>query len=280
MQLTRVSSDRGGALVKLLVFLVIFGGVLTFAWIFFMPMLLTSTLERRTGFKVTVERLALNPFSASVGVSGLLINNPSSFPRTDYVWVRSFEARAPVKTLFSERPEFDSVRIDISHIAFVRNQEGTLNATLFYDRLFPVEKPAAEPEDAGKKAPAHPAPKAKQPTPPPEPQRPRPKPMAFLIRHLELKLDRVTVDDRAARGSTPRDFTLGINQTFENVTGAKQLMTPAMLKAISPVGTVIGGLIPGDLGKVLSAAADAGDQKPVKDELKSITETLEESRKP
>lgn len=279
MQSSRLSSRRGGAFLKLLVFLVIFGGVITAAWIFFMPMLLTSTLEKRTGFGVKVERLAFNPFGAAVDVSGLVISNPATFPRPDYVQVRAFQARAPVRTLFGARPEFDWVRIDISNITFVRTTDRTLNATLFYDRLFPVEKPAAETEDAAGKAPK-PAHKDKAATPPPEPVRPRQKPMEFLIRRLELKVDKITIDDRATRDQPVREFNLAVDQSFENVTGTKQLMTPALLKAISPVGTAIGGLIPGDMGRVLSAASETGSRPAPKDELKSITDTLEESRKP
>jgi hypothetical protein len=83
-----------------------------------------------------------------------------------------------------------------------------------------------------------------------------------------------------------REYNLGIDQIFFNVSDAKQLMTAPMVRAISPAATAIAGLIPGDLGKVLSAAAGSTggaprdtQKKPV-DPVKSLVDTLEESRKP
>lgn len=280
--LTGLQSRRGGAFFKLLVFLVLLVGVVTAAWIFFMPMILTSTLTKRTGFNVTVERLVMNPFSSSVSVHGLAVDNPHTFPRPEYVQVRSFEARAPLSTLFSDRPEFDFVSIDVGHMTFVRNTDGTVNATLFYDRLFPSEKleDADKSKTPGKNVqkPGKPDAKTESKASPDKPK------MAFLIRRLELKVDAVTVVDRFGRNPYSREFKLGIDQFYINVTDAKQLFTPAMVRSVAPAATTIAALIPGDLGKILAAAAGgAAPRDAVRrsaDPMKSIVDTLEESRKP
>lgn len=243
-----------------------------------MPMILTSTLTKRTGFGVKVDRLIMNPFSWSVDMQGLVVTNPHTFPRPDYVQVRSFQARAPMATLLGEQAEFDYVKLDVSRMAFVRSIDGTLNAALFYERLFPSEKPAADDEKGKSPKPV------KKPSPKDEPAPPPVKKMVFHIQRLELKIDEVLVEDHLGRNPTSRTFNVGIDQMFLNVSDAKQLLTPAMMRCMAPAATTIGALIPGDLGKILSAAAGAPvSRDPLKkptDPMKSIVDTLEESRKP
>lgn len=278
--LTGSRVQHGGTIFKLLVFLVILSGVVVAAWIFYLPLLLTSTLTKKTGFDVKVERLMFNPFSAVVEVQGLVVSNPPSFPRRDYVTVRSFEARAPVATLLGRGSDFDYVRLDITRMVFLRNAEGTLNAMLFYDRLFPEEKPLPEDEKKpGAKPQKKPDPK-EAPTPPPVPRTK----MAFSIRELDLKIDEVAVEDHYGHNPVNRDFKLNVDQHYLNVTDAKQLFTPGMIRAIGPAATTIAALIPGDLGKVLAAAAgNTSPHDPSRkpgDAMKSIVDTLEENRKP
>ena len=274
---------HGGALLKLVVFLIIFGAVVVAAWIFFMPLLLTSTLKKRTGFDVVVRKLVLNPFSAEVTVDGMVVDNPSTFPRRDYLRIRAFHAKAPLRTLWSDAPDIEYVRLDIEQIAYVRNREGTLNASLFNDRLFPVPvAPTPEPTPPPKYGEL----RKPTPTPPPLPDRPSPKQSNFRIQRLELKVDRVVTDDYASKEPVHREFDLAINQTFFNVTDAKQILNSRFVRALSPAATAITGLIPGSLGDVLNATVEAPPVKdpkkktPAPDVLKSISDTLEETKKP
>jgi hypothetical protein len=250
-----------------------------------MPVLLTSTLSKRTGFDVKVQTLTFNPFAANVTVKGLFVTNPHTFPRKDYLDIRNFRVKAPLKTFFDKNPELDLVELDIEQITFVRNTDGTLNTSLFYDRLFPADKPAPEePAAKGQKqtGPSKPAPKA----PAPEPEVRQPKRPEFLIRRLDLRIDKVTTEDHLGKNPTIKDFKLGIDQVYLNVTDPKQLLRPAVIKALSPVATAITGLIPGSMGTVFNSAVDVpspGQKDPKKkgpDPLKTISDTLEESRKP
>jgi len=279
--LNQLRSVRGGAVFKLLVFVVLSLGVLTAAWIFFMPMILTSTLSKRTGFEVKIERLVLNPFSWSVDIRGLVVNNPHTFPRPDYVQVRSFQAKAPLETLLGEQANFDYVRLDISRMAFVRSVDGTLNATLFYDRLFPAEKLPGEDEKGKSSKSGDKSSKKADSKPEPEPVKKR---MAFFIQRLEVKMDEVLVEDHFGRNPTSRTFNLGVDQMFLNVSNAKQLLTPSMVRCMAPAATTIGALIPGDLGRILTETAGPPvPRDPLKrpaDPMKTIVDTLEESRKP
>ena len=271
---------RGGAISKLLIFLEIFAGVITACWIFFLPMILTSTLSKRTGFDVTVEKLTLNPFVAEVNVEGLVVLNPHTFARPEYLRVEHFQARAPFKTLFSERPEFDYVVVDIAHITFVRNTDGTLNAGLFYDRLFPPDRPPQTDENGKplKKPSPTPTPAVKALPPPVARQ------MPFLIRRLELKVKTVTWDDESGRTPVRKSFNVAINQVFQDVTDAKQLFTPPVMRTVVLVVSVFGGLFLGELGQVFGAAAGTPATRDAAgktgDNLKTMVDTLEESRKP
>ena len=281
MHSTGTPLRRGGAISKLLIFLVIFGAVITACWIFFLPMILTSTLSKRTGFEVTVEKLTLNPFIAEVNVEGLVVANPHTFSRPDYLRVQHFQARAPFKTLFSDRPEFDYVLVDISRICFVRNTDGTLNANLFYDRLFPPDRSPEQVDENGKKI--------KKPSPTPTPVvKPLPAPVArstpFLIRRLELKVSQIIWDDQSGKVPVGKSFNVAIDQVFQDVTDTKQFFTPAVMRTIAPAATAIGGLIPGELGQVFGAAAGTPATRDAAgktgDNLKTMVDTLEESKKP
>lgn len=279
--MTGPDGRRGGALFKLIVFLGLTLGVLVAAWIFFLPTILASTLTKRTGFPVKVERMVLNPFAANVDIDGLVVSNPHTYPVTDYIKVRNFQARAPIATFLGHKADFEFVRVEVSSVAFVRNTDGTFNATMFYDRLFPSEKPPVE-EEKGKRPTNPPKPSAKQPDPTPAPA---PKKLGpFFIQRLELKVDHVLVADYFGRNPTSREYNLKVDQIYFNVSDAKQLLTPATVKSIAPAATAIGALVPGDLGKILGAAAGnlnlRDTPKKTTDAVKSLVDTLEESRKP
>jgi len=128
-----MTGKHGFTLVKLLVFLIIFGAVLTVAWVYFLPTILTSALQKRTGFGVTVTELRFNPFNAKVDLSGLIITNPEGFPRQDFIEVRSFNANAKLKTLFSDRPVFDYAWVEVACVTFVRDAHGVINARVFLE---------------------------------------------------------------------------------------------------------------------------------------------------
>src|SRR3954466_8801677 len=98
------SDQRGGALFKLIAFIFLFGGVVTAAWIFCLPPLLTSVLSSRAGFGVKVTQLALNPFISRVERARMLVSNPTTYPPTEFVEVRTFQADAALSSLLSDRP--------------------------------------------------------------------------------------------------------------------------------------------------------------------------------
>lgn len=308
------AGNRGGTLIKLLVFLVVFGCVVAAAWVYFLPVVLASALQKHTGFRVKVTQLAFNPFTARVDLTGLVISNPPSFPRPHFIEVTSFNANARMSTLFSDHPVFDYARIEVAYVALVRDADGVLNSQLFNDRLNPPPRTDKDGDDkkrfAGKDEPvrdasatqggpvkpkAEPAktaasdPKAKDKTPKDakEPAiTPVEKPIRFTIHRLELSLDRVIVADYMAPTPDIREYKCKLRYTFTNFTDPKQLMAPFAFKSLQSVGAAIQGLIPGDIGKAFGAATQSADPmlKPkteqAADPLKTVVEKLEESQKP
>ena len=300
-----MAGNRGGTFMKLLVFLVVFCCVIAAAWVYFLPVVLTSALQKHTGFRVKVTQLGFNPFTARVDLTGLVISNPVGFPRPDFMEVTSFNANAQMKTLFSDNPVFDYARIEVAYVALVRDADGVLNAQLFNDRLNPPPRPEkgtdekkkffslpeepphdasatqggpVKPQTAPAKAPAtdskakaKPAEAAakdkKAKDAKPVDVKPVEKPIHFTIHRLELSLDKVIVADYTKLTPDVREYKCKLYYTFKDFTDPKQLMAPFALKSLQSVGAAIRGLIPGDIGKAFGAAT-----QPVEPMLKPKTE--------
>jgi hypothetical protein len=277
----------GGALLKLVVFLIIFVAIVVTAWIFFLPPILTSTLEKRTGFTVKVKSLAIDPFRNRVEFSGLAISNPSSFARPEFVEVRSFRARAQLDTFFTDRLVIDDGEIDVANVALIRNSEGTINAALFSERLLNARKPKGKPKPPED-------PKAAKPGQPKPPVPPKPAPTepavlpekTFLIKRLVVRFEKMIVEDYTGTKPVTREYTLNFAHTYENVINTDQFVIGPFMKGFTAVGSAITGLIPGDMSKTLGEATRSGTElfreatKKTGDPFRAFMQTLEETNKP
>lgn len=249
---------RGGAVFKALVFLAAVFAVGALAWMLFLPALFVAQLRERTGFGVELRSLVANPFTGTIELRGLRLANPAAFPGRDFLQLREFRLRAEVATMFSGRPVFEEVVIDIAQLTLVKAADGRTNTGAF-QRGFAV--PAAD-----RKAPR------------------------FLIRRLTLRLDRLIVADHSGPGPVVRESDPGINCTLTNVTDLQPLLPVEVWESLAPVGAALGGLMPGDLGAAWRAAAkdaaragaaglrEAGLKAGEK--AKGFLEALEESKKP
>jgi hypothetical protein len=280
---------RGGALFKLVVFLVVFAAIVVAAWIYFLPQILTSTLEKRTGFSVKVDSLAIDPFRNRVQFTGLVVTNPSSFARPEFVEVRSFRATAQLDTFFTDRLVIDDGEIDVARVALIRNSEGTLNAALFSDRLLNVRKPKGKPKPAeDPKTAAKPGqPKPPAPPPKPAPAQPAAQPeKSFLIKRLVVRFEKMLVEDHVGQTPVSREYTLNFAHTYENVINPEQFTIGPFMKGFTAVGSAITGLIPGDMSKTLGEATRSGSElfreatKKTGDPFRAFMQTLEETNKP
>lgn len=256
------SDSTGGALSKLLLVLAVLFAAAALAWMLFLPAVLTSQLRARTGFDATVQSLAVNPFTGRVHLRGLVVTNPPTYPVRDFMEVREFQSDLQVLTLLSDRTVFDSIVLDVASVTLVMRPDGQTNTAAISQHLTAAE---------------------------PGPSRPS-KPHNFLIRRLTLRADRLVIVDHSTRLPTTREFRLGLNQNYTDVTNVKQLLGPAALQSLAPVGVALKGLVPGQLGDAIADAvkdatkSGAGFFKNVGhkagEKVKGFFDALEESRKP
>ncbi len=243
---------------KLLVFCVVLCALLALAWMLLLPTLATKWLRERTGFEANVQSLMVNPFTGHIVARGVAINNPPTFPRAEFLLVREFEADAELFTLFTDRPVFARIKLDIALVALVKRADGRTNAEVFRGYFAPT-KPGVSKET---------------------PKRP------LQIHLLEVRFDRLLVADYTRREPVISEYQLKLDRTFENVTEMRQLMLPASLDQLFVLGGAVGGLLPQELADAVDHALRAGSD--VKRELgrrnpnifNGFTDTLEESKKP
>ncbi len=264
MTAVRPAALRGGIMFKLLLLLVLFGAVASLAWMLLLPGFVTSRLRQRTGFDASVASLMVNPFTGRVVARGFVLNNPPTFPRAEFLQVRSFEADAEVLTLLTAKPVFTRVTLDVALVALVKRADGRTNANVFQSYLL-EDAPAAGPVRRTK---------------PGEERQP------FLIRQLEVRFDRFLTADYTRRDPVVREYPLGLNRTFSNVTDSRQLLLPGSLDQLFALTGAVGTLLPEDLAQALDSAMRSGTdvvreltrRNPTI--LPGFTDALEESKKP
>ncbi len=252
---------RGGAIFKLLVLLVVVFAFAALAWMLLLPVVVTTQLRARTGFDATVKKIAVNPLTGTVLLQGFIVTNPPTFPVHEFFEVREFRANADVLSLFTDRPIFASMVVDIAQVTLVKRDDGMTNAEAFQRN--------SETARDGKPRPPSSAP-----------------PKQFLIRRLQLRIDRLVIVDHSLRKPRVRDFPLAINQRYMDVTDPAQLMAPKVLQDLAPIAAAVSGLLPGDVGKMFGDAAKSGAEvlesagRETTAKAKRFFDALEESKKP
>lgn len=251
---------RGGVLFKLLMMLVVIFAFGALGWMLFLPVIVTRQIRRHSGFDATVERLAFNPLTGSMELRGFILTNPPTFPVSDFLQLRQFQATAKVRTLLSDRPEFDQMFVDVAKLTLVKREDGTTNAQAMQSNVKGSTKDSLV-------------------------AKPRSQP-SFFVRKLQVKVDQLAIVDYSVRQPTTREFSLHLDQRYTDVTSFEQLFAPGVLRDLAPVATAIGGLIPGDLGRALSEAGASGTDflkqagRKAGDRVKGFFDALEESKKP
>ena len=112
------------------------------------------------------------------------------------------------------------------------------------------------------------------------------KPRQILIRQLDLRIERLVIVDHSLREPTRREFTLNLQQSYTDVTRLDQLLEPDALKNLAPIAVAIGGLLPGEIGKLLTEVGNSGVDllqqagRRTGERVKGFFDALEESKKP
>ena len=114
---------------------------------------------------------------------------------------------------------------------------------------------------------------------------------AYVLPQTE-GFDQLVVADHTRTKPVVEEFPLGLDQHYANLTDAKQLLVPEVLRRLAAANLppALGGWVPGDFGRALGVAvegASARGTELLKDAgqtatelFKGLREKLEESRKP
>jgi hypothetical protein len=266
---------RGNILFKLFVFALALTATFALMWVLLLPSIVTGLIKKRTGFDATVQRLYINPFTASIYVNQLKINNPDAFPQSDFVSVNEFKTAVEPNSIFSDRVVVRDAVFDIAFIAVVKNAQGQTNIDAF--------KAGAHPASPDQKN------DATKPDQPPLPAKKTP-PKQFLIRHLVVKLDKIILADYSGSEPNVREIPLNINRTFTDVTDLKQISVPLLADlTVAGVGkfanNLLGLMLPApileSLGVVTKGTGSIlkGTGQKTKDLFKGLFDSLEDQPK-
>ena len=216
--------------------------VIAVVWIFFLNPIVTSQIKSRTGFDVKIQKIYVNPFTATAEIDGLLLTNPAGeFKTPGFVDLTALHADVSLRSLlFGDQIVVNSARLDLPSVTLVRRDSGASNAELFAQRL------------AGEST-------AQQPQPAPKPDGTPSKPFKFLIKRLDINLGKVVVASEPANGApTSRDYVINYKHSYENITDPKQFMTVDLAKSLLGVGSQLTDLIPGKLGENVNSVLKGG----------------------
>ncbi len=268
-------------MVRLLVLLVALLAFVALGWMLLLPVVVTNQIRSRTGFEATVASLSCNAFTGRLTIRGLVLTNPPTFPTSDFLQLREFHAVGDIWSLFSGPITLDELVLDVRRLAIVKRADGRSNVELLTRNLglsVPAPVSASRPPVTGSAAPIA-APSS-------------PAPRKFHFRKLTLRVDQLMLADYSGTKPDVHEYRLTVDQRYENVTDAKQLLVPDVLRKVAAedLGPGLGRLVPGDFGRALGEAAreaalsgevllkDAGGK--AKDLFRGLREKLEESKKP
>jgi hypothetical protein len=272
----KICRRRGNILTKLFVFACALAATFALMWMLLLPSIMTGLIKKRTGFDATVERFYINPFTASVYIGQLKINNPDTFPQNDFVSVNVFKTAVEAGSIFSDRVVVKEAVFDVAFIAVVTNAQGQTNVEAFKNGVHAANPEGTSPDQKDQSAPA--APEAKTP------------PKQFLIHHLVVKLDKIIVADYSGPEPKVHEISVNINRTFTEVTDLRQISVPLLADlSVGGVGKLANNIldlvIPTPILEQLGVVAKGtggilqGTGQKTKDLLKGLFDSLEQKPK-
>lgn len=84
-------------------------------------------IRSSTGLEVTIERMKVQIARPSVRITGMTIRNPPGFEAGEAIRFREIYAEYDRSSLWSRRPHFRKIAIDMPNLVVVRNEKGELN---------------------------------------------------------------------------------------------------------------------------------------------------------
>ncbi len=218
-------------MLKMLMCFACMAAMMALGWMLFLPGLLTSVIEKRTGFITRVDSIYANPFKGEINLRGLVMANPVGFGHTAFLDLRHFTAKADLLSLLGDHPVIDMSTIDVARVTVVTNAEGVNNVDLLSRRLAWLPE-----KNVGKPKPGAPAVDS---------------PLKFLIRHLDVRLGEVAVINDSGKTPGTHLTPLNFQHTYSNITSGDKFLADT---ASGLNGVTLAALLPGDTGKALDEA--------------------------
>ena len=215
-----LSSRHGGLLGKLLFFLGIVVVCGAIAWVVLLPSIISTVIHAETGFAVQMEKLSVNPFTASAELRGFVLQNPGGWPAKEFVELRQFTVDAHLFSLLTNRFVADEVVVDVAQVSLVKNQQGALNVDVFRDGLLGRDEAKEQPKGGGRKR-------------------------EFFIKHLVLKFDKLVSADYSGRKPSVKEYNLNIRRDLTDVDSVAKIISPFAGAALGLVTDAVGGLFKG-----------------------------------
>lgn len=221
MSVPSKSTRLGSALRKLLtmlcgvaLFLVAVGLLGIWAMGRFSPKLFDSSLSTKSGAHLAVETNDTNLFAGRLVYSGLTITNPTRWTERDFLKVRHVVIDFDPFTFFEGgRQTVNDAELDIDHLTIVGKADflADNNAKDIFNGL---KTPAAAPS--------------------PRPSAPSDHKQPFLIKHLRVRIDRITV----ISGDGTAERKVVVDQSFDYVFEARDITERNFDEKVSrPMGT-------------------------------------------
>lgn len=251
---------RGGVLLKLLFVLAGLLAAVALAWMALLPHFVASQLRQRTGFDIAFSALMLNPFTGELRARGLVVNNPPTFPRPEFLQIREISASAKGWSWLGDQPVLERLELDLALLALVKRADHRTNMDVFRGYL-----------EGG-------APKSG--TTVPAPARP------YLIKEIRVRFDRLMVADYTKPEPMVQEHVIRLDRTFKNVADVRELLLPEALNELFALGGSVGSLLPDELGRLFDQVLGSGQNllkqksRPDTGALQGFTDALEESKKP
>ena len=245
------SSLRGGWLMRTILVVVVLGVILVAGWIVLLPGIIVSTIQARTGFIVKVERLSINPVFGHVEIGGAVVENPVGWPTHEFFTLRRFKVDAELRPLLSHRFVTDELIVDVERLSIVRNQDGVLNTEAFRNGITAATKTKSDqPKGESQKT-------------------------EFLIRHLVLKFDHLTIADYSGKKPLIKDYDLQLERELYGVDSVAKLINPFVGVALNATRGLFDATS-GNLDQTLNSLQQAG--KKTGESLKKFFQSLEKKK--
>ena len=258
----RPCDRRGGLLFKMMLVLIAFFAVIALLWMLLLPRLVTAQIEEKTGFSTHLSSLYANPFTGSLELHGLTLENPSDFPERGFIDIDRIDIAYDLTSVFSPRIVLDNFAISIRQLTLITKRDGVSNIGEFNQRLrgrsAPKPNRPASPTMGGKQS-----------------QEGR---RALLIRRFTIEFDQLTIANYAGPNPDKRTLPLRIDRTLMNLTDPRQVATPLandIAAALLPnlASQMLNNFLGGGAGAAQKRAREAADS------VKALIDSLELKQK-